>query len=592
MGGLLTRNLFVAALTLGFILAGAPALAACKLSKIVELPVTMSGLRPIVTVGINGRDARLVADSGAFHSIISPGSAAEYGLKLTHAPYGMTIDGIGGDAEAWVSTVKTFTLAGYPIHNVEFLVGGSETGSFGVLGQNVLGLADVEYDLAGGAVRLWVAKGCEHKVLTYWAGDKPISVMDIADVSVERQTTGTAYVNGVKVRVTFDTGAGTSLLTLAAAARAGVKPSDPGVVYEGGTGGFGRRTVPTWIARFSSFKVGDEEIRNTRLRIGEIGLDGVDMLLGADFFLSHRVYVANSQRRLFFTYNGGPVFNLESHTTTLDVRDQTPRAPPAPAAGAADPTDAEGFSRRGAAFDARQDYVHALADFDRACQMGPTQYRYFYQRGVTRLHNSQPLLAMADFDQALKIKPDDVESLLVRAELRLAGGGKADVVADLDAATQVIAKESNLRLSIARLYGEVGAFDLAVKQYDLWIATHSGDGNMLAAFNGRCWSRALWGKDLDKALSDCNTAVRWAPKVAGVLDSRGLVHLRQGDLDKAIADYDAALALEPKTAWSLYGRGLARQRKGLRADGDADIAAAIALQPKLPELAKQYGVAP
>jgi len=34
------------------------------------------------------------------------------------------------------------------------------------------------------------------------------------------------------------------------------------------------------------------------------------MLIGADFFLSHRVYVASSQNRLYFTYNGGPVFDL------------------------------------------------------------------------------------------------------------------------------------------------------------------------------------------------------------------------------------------------------------------------------------------
>ena len=224
--------------------------------------------------------------------------------------------------------------------------------------------------------------------------------------------------------------------------------------------------------------------------------------------------------------------------------------------------------------------------------MAPTQHRYFYQRAMTRLHNSQPLLAMADFDQALKLKPDDVESLLMRAELRLAGGGKADVIADLDAAAQVAAKESDLRLRFARLYEQVDAFELSVKQYDLWIAAHPEDSRMAQAWNGRCWSRALSGKDLDKALGDCNAALRRTPKVAGILDSRGLVHLRQGDLDKAIADYDAALALDPKTAWSLFGRGLAKQRKGLKADGDADIAAAIALRPKLPELAKQYGVAP
>jgi len=42
-----------------------------------------------------------------------------------------------------VATVKTFTLAGAPLKNVEFLVGGSEigTGSVGLLGQNVLHIA-------------------------------------------------------------------------------------------------------------------------------------------------------------------------------------------------------------------------------------------------------------------------------------------------------------------------------------------------------------------------------------------------------------------------------------------------------------------
>ena len=67
----------------------------------------------------------------------------------------------------------------------------------------------------------------------------------------------------------------------------------------------------TWIAPFASFKIGDEEIRNTRLRIGDIATD-IDMLIGADFFLSHHLYVASSQHKLYFTYNGGPVFDLSA----------------------------------------------------------------------------------------------------------------------------------------------------------------------------------------------------------------------------------------------------------------------------------------
>ena len=90
------------------------------------------------------------------------------------------------------------------------------------------------------------------------------------------------------------------------------------------------------------------------------------------------------------------------------------------------------------------------------------------------------------------------------------------------------------------------------------------------------------GRDLDKALADCNTALRLRPGTANMLDSRGLVRLRMGDLDKAIADYDAALATAPKMAWSLYGRGVAEQRKGLTSRGEADIAAAAAINPSCP----------
>ena len=34
------------------------------------------------------------------------------------------------------------------------------------------------------------------------------------------------------------------------------------------------------------------------------------MLLGIDFFLSHRIYISKAQSKMFVTYNGGTVFAL------------------------------------------------------------------------------------------------------------------------------------------------------------------------------------------------------------------------------------------------------------------------------------------
>src|SRR5664279_1118537 len=146
------------------------------------------------------------------------------------------------------------------------------------------------------------AEDCKHALLAYWVTPgQPVSMMDIGYTTLGRpHTTGTAYVNGAKISVMFDTGAWTSMLSLKAAARAGVKPDSPGVAEIGYSSGIGRSRVKTYSAPISSFKLGDdEEIKNTRLRIADINLDEGDMLLGADFFASHHVFVANSQHRAY-----------------------------------------------------------------------------------------------------------------------------------------------------------------------------------------------------------------------------------------------------------------------------------------------------
>lgn len=40
------------------------------------------------------------------------------------------------------------------------------------------------------------------------------------------------------------------------------------------------------------------------------------MLIGTDFFMSHRIYVANGQRRIYFTYEGSQPFEAKPESTT------------------------------------------------------------------------------------------------------------------------------------------------------------------------------------------------------------------------------------------------------------------------------------
>jgi tetratricopeptide (TPR) repeat protein len=596
----------------GLALACGPAWAKCELGRVADLPVTMLGMRALLPAKINGHDVQFVVDSGAAYSFISPANADKFKLPLRPLPWSISVTSNNGDVDAEVGAVDVLTLADTPIRHLDFIVGGGEAGvgSAGLIGQNVLGQWDVEYDLAKGAVHLWSPKGCSSRDnMVYWSATIPYSVIDIAhgDGRLDNQTKGPVYVNGVRLTAIFDTGADRSVMTREAAARAGIRPNDPGVVAAGYTVGAGRRVLHTWIAPIKSFKIGDEEARNSKILFSEIEPTGADMLLGMDFFLAHRVFVSNRQHKLYVTYNGGPVFNLDQTPLKIVVPasfSSTPgtAAPPVPAETAlgsqpadssdALPTDAAGFARRGAAYAARNALTPALADLGKAIELAPGVPDYHYQRGLFYERNRQPFLAMADFDETLRLKPDDVPALVARAALYLAGRQTAQALDDLAAADRASAKQDDVHLEIANLYARADAPPAAIDQYSLWIDAHAEDARLPNALNSRCWQRALIGVDLDKALNDCNRALRNAPKTATTLDSRGLVHLRLGDLDKAIADYDASLAINPKIGWSLYGRGLAKQRKGLAAEGAADIAAATAINPKLPDEAKRRGLTP
>ena len=573
--------------------AGSAAAEPCQLARFAELPVTMEGMRPLVHAAINGQDALFIADSGAFFSSLTPAAARGFNLRLEPVTSSFRLNGVGGDAQVWLTTVPKFTIFKIDLAKVPFLVAGNDLGhgAVGLLGQNVFRLGDVEYDLANGMIRILRTHGdCRKDSLAYWANAKqlPYSEIDIDSASAERpHTTSEAYLNGSRIRVMFDTGAGVSILSLRAARRAGITPESPGVTSAGSMSGIGRHFVQTWVAPFASFKIGDEEIRNTHLRIGEEDLPQTDMLIGPDFFLSHHVLVASSQHKLYFTYNGGPVFNL----TTLAAA-PPPAQTTAPAART-EQLDAAGYARRGSASASRREYGPALADLTRAIELDPTQADYFYERGRALAADKQADKALQDFSQAIKLNPGDVPALMARAELHARRNDPADTISpDLDAADHAALREGDMRLALGYLYQRVRNYPAAITQYDDWINSHRDDIQMPRARNARCWARALMGKDLDHALDDCNFAVRKDPKVAAYFDSRGLVYLRLGKYDKAVADYDAALALNPKIAWSLYGRGLAKQHLGQTAAGQADIGAAEAFAPKIAEEAASHGVVP
>jgi len=110
------------------------------------------------------------------------------------------------------------------------------------------------------------------------------------------------------------------------------------------------------------------------------------------------------------------------------------------------------------------------------------------------------------------------------------------------------------------------------------------------AYSNRCWLQAVVGRELERALVDCNQVLRLNPNNVQVFDHRGLTNLKLGRYAQSIADYDRLLSFRPKQASSLYGRGIAKRKSGDVRGGDADIAAAKDIEPTIAEVFAEYGV--
>ncbi|MGZ3276255.1 MAG: aspartyl protease family protein, partial [Caulobacteraceae bacterium] len=241
---------------------------------------------------------------------LKPARVAETGTLLG-VEASTEIRGVAGaDTLNGVVKADRFEFDGAAFKDVSFMATDRVTEVDGLLGQAFLKSVDVEYDLGGGMVRLAKAEGCSGVNMAYWAKDgTAYSVMPLEWIDRDRPHTEAAvYINGVRMRAVFDTGSTSSFITESAAARAGIRTSDPGVVPVGeGLGLDG--SFKSWVGTFASVKIGDEEIRSAPMVIGQSGAE-FDVLIGADFFLSHHIYVANSQEKIYFTYSGGPPFRV------------------------------------------------------------------------------------------------------------------------------------------------------------------------------------------------------------------------------------------------------------------------------------------
>ena len=134
-------------------------------------------------------------------------------------------------------------------------------------------------------------------------------------------------------------------------------------------------------------------------------------------------------------------------------------------------------------------------------------------------------------------------------------------------------------LDQCKFVGEISKAEQSIAACDRAIKDSKVTGPARAiAFSNRCgwwWAK----KDPDRALSDCNEAIKVDRTYAPAYINRGNAYLSKADSEHAFSDFNEAIRLDPKSAWAYSARGGLYKAMGDFDHALADLNAAIRLDP-------------
>lgn len=213
---------------------------------------------------------------------------------------------------------------------------------------------------------------------------------------------------------------------------------------------------------------------------------------------------------------------------------------------------AAAYKNRGNAYYNKKDYDGAIADYNEAIRLDPSQALTYHvlaylNRAATHYEKKDYDRAIADYSQAIKLDP---KHAIAHNRRGLAYLNKRD----LDRAFADFNEAMNLNPNLSAAYNNRGLVHARRNDFDLAFADYSEairrDPNSAFAYNNRGLINAR-RYDYAGAVADYGEAIRHNhPNLAQVYSNRGLAHKALGLTDEAIADFHKAQAINPSDGTS------------------------------------------
>lgn len=302
--------------------------AACEVRPRARIPVTVTNGAILVEVMVNDRPARMILDTGAQRSVVSKEVVPRLDLALDEW-VATTTRGVGGVERHRNALPRTLSLGGVALErrtrtrDSSLTVGTLAAGLDGLLGRDFLSLFDLDVDLPAGAVTLYDVAGCTTGFLPW---TRPYAALPVSNPAETALVVGVSL-DGVALRALLDTGAGTTVLAAPGMARMGLGPEHLAASPGATASGLGPRRVTGWRHRFATLAIGAEVMAEPVLWVAPIRLAPItDMLLGADWLSTRRVWISYATRQVFVEHRGSNEASPGARPgTTPAAPAQTPR---------------------------------------------------------------------------------------------------------------------------------------------------------------------------------------------------------------------------------------------------------------------------
>jgi lipoprotein NlpI len=166
--------------------------------------------------------------------------------------------------------------------------------------------------------------------------------------------------------------------------------------------------------------------------------------------------------------------------------------------------------------------------------------------------------ALADFNAAILLNPSDAEAYNSRGLLFKQMGHPDAALEDYTISIMLNGFNAHVYNNRANVYGQMGQFDKELADYDRAITL---DPSYTAAYNNRGMVFVKTGR-FNRAIEDFNRFIALDPDNAEAYSNRGIAYALTGQYDAALKDFNAALALSQDFAEAYFNRGRLYSKEG------------------------------